>query len=145
MCAASGVSGCSARGKWANNTAAVKEQHGASDGQSGSEPRTRIIYRTPERQAGAAPSAEAADSGEAVLQAQTVSPAKAAAMSAAYSYPPGQTGGGRSSPPVETLTVEQEERITQRVLEDINYNRMADEVLDRVERRLRAERRKFGR
>ena len=50
-----------------------------------------------------------------------------------------------SSPMDTPLTREQENRITERVLEDLNYNRMAAEVLERVERRLRAERRKFGR
>ena len=122
------------------------EQTGAAGGGRGSRqgqaPVPPMIHRKAERPAAAQETA-GADSGEAVLQAQTVSPAKAAAMTAAFSYPPGQTG--RSAPGPETLTAEQEERITQRVLEDINYNRMADEVLDRVERRLRAERRKFGR
>ena len=122
------------------------EQAGAAGGGRGSRqgqaPAPPMIHRKAERPAAAQETA-GADSGEAVLQAQTVSPAKAAAMNAAFSYPPGQTG--MSAPGPETLTAEQEERITQRVLEDINYNRMADEVLDRVERRLRAERRKFGR
>ena len=106
---------------------------------------TGMIHRQPERQSNPVLPATAGDSGEAVLQAQTVRPSGgAAAMNAAYSYPP----GGRGVPargPEETLTKDEEDRITRRVLEDINYNRMADEVLDRVERRLRAERRKFGR
>ena len=108
-------------------------------------PQTRIIYRSPERRAEPPSQGTTGEtSGEAVLQAQTVGAARAAAMNAAYSYPP---GGTEKKPglPAEELTAEQEERITQRLLEDINYNRMASEVLDRVERRLRAERRKFGR
>lgn len=106
---------------------------------------TKIIHRQAEHRADPVPPGVAGDSGEAVLQAQTVRPSGgAAAMNAAYSYTP----GGRGAPargPEETLTKDEEDRITRRVLEDINYSRMADEVLDRVERRLRAERRKFGR
>ena len=105
---------------------------------------TPIIHRRPEHPAPAqGPAGE--DSGEAVLKAQTVSPAQAASLNAAYSYPPGSGTGRDPARPAAELTREQEERITQRVLEDINYNRMASEVLERVERRLRAERRKFGR
>lgn len=108
----------------------------------------RIIYRYPESRLDSTSQKETGESsGEEVLRAQTVSPARAAAMNQAYSYPPvSSNSGGRSSKmTAEPLTREQEDRITQRVLEDINYNRMASEVLDRVERRLRAERRKFGR
>lgn len=104
----------------------------------------KMIYRRPEHPA-PAQGESGGDNGEAVLRAQTVSPARVAAMNAAYSYPPGSNTGSNPTPPVEELTAEQEERITKRVLEDINYSRMASEVLDRVERRLRAERRKFGR
>ena len=83
-------------------------------------------------------------SGEEVLRAQTVQPARPAAVSGAYAYPDGAAKPANS--PMDTpLTREQENRITERVLEDLNYNRMAAEVLERVERRLRAERRKFGR
>ena len=42
------------------------------------------------------------------------------------------------------LTREQEAQIAERVLDEINYNRLTEELLVRVERRLRAERRKFG-
>ena len=112
----------------------------------GHEAAPRIIYRMPERPAAAAPTSEGGESeGEAVLQAQTISPARAAAMNAIGSYPPGQTADHIHSPVSEPLSREQEDQITRRVLEDINYNRMASEVLDRVERRLRTERRKFGR
>lgn len=114
---------------------------------SGVQAAPQIIYRSPERRSDSPSRSETGESsGEAILQAQTVSPAKAAAMNAAYSYPPGGQGSGNpAASAMGPLTREQEERITQRVLEDINYNRMASEVLDRVERRLRAERRKFGR
>lgn len=114
---------------------------------SGVQAAPQIIYRNPERRSDSPSRSETGESsGEAILQAQTVSPAKAAAMNAAYSYPPGGQGSGNpAASAMGPLTREQEERITQRVLEDINYNRMASEVLDRVERRLRAERRKFGR
>lgn len=114
---------------------------------SGVQAAPQIIYRSPERRSDSPSRSDTGESsGEAILQAQTVSPAKAAAMNAAYSYPPGGQGSGNpAASAMGPLTREQEERITQRVLEDINYNRMASEVLDRVERRLRAERRKFGR
>lgn len=127
--------------------AARLQDTSARSGQSGpsrAQDIPKMIYRRPEHPA-PAQGESSADSGEAVLQAQTVSPARVAAMNAAYSYPPGGNTGRNPAPPVEELTREQEERITQRVLEDINYNRMASEVLDRVERRLRTERRKFGR
>ena len=82
-------------------------------------------------------------SGEEILRAQSVSPARAAALNAVYSY-----GAEQPSPaaraPAEALSPEAEERIASQVLRELNYNRMAAEVLDRVERRLRTERRKFG-
>ena len=82
--------------------------------------------------------------GEAALRAQSVSPAQVAAWNEAFSYDAGRTA--RQTRDQETpLSREEEERVIQRVLKDLNYNRMADEVLDRVERRLRTERRKIGR
>ena len=108
-------------------------------------PRSSIIYRAPERRESALPAASGGESsGEEGLRAQTVQPARPAAVSGAYAYPDGAAKPANS--PMDTpLTREQENRITERVLEDLNYNRMAAEVLERVERRLRAERRKFGR
>ena len=103
----------------------------------------RVIHRKPVQpaEAGAKPSPEEG-SGEEILRAQSVPPAKAA-LNAAYSY-----GAEQSSPaaraPAEALSPEAEERIASQVLRELNYNRMAAEVLDRVERRLRTERRKFG-
>ena len=104
----------------------------------------RVIHRRPVQpaEAGTKPSPEEG-SGEEILRAQSVPPAKAAALNAAYSY-----GAEQSSPaaraPAEALSPEAEERIASQVLRELNYNRMAAEVLDRVERRLRTERRKFG-
>ncbi len=102
-----------------------------------------MIHRQPVRQSSTGKAERGGDSsGEEVLKAQTVSPAQAAALSTAYSYGVDPSRGGAAAAPI---TREQETRIAELVLEDLNYNRMAAEVLDRVERRLRAERRKFGR
>ena len=105
-----------------------------------------MIYRQPERRESTAPPAQAPQEleGEAALRAQSVSPAQVAAWNEAFSYDAGRTA--RQTRDQETpLSREEEERVVQRVLKDLNYNRMADEVLDRVERRLRTERRKIGR
>lgn len=103
-----------------------------------------VIYRRPVRQETSAPERRNAENGgEEILKAQTVTPAQEAAMNAAYSY--GVDASSHTGTPASPLTREQEERIAERILEDINYNRMAAEVLDRVERRLRVERRKIGR
>ena len=101
-----------------------------------------MIYRAPERRpdAGARPEES---SGEEILRAQSVTPARAAALNAAYSYGTEQSSRAERAP-AEVLSPEAEERIASQVLREINYNRMAAEVLDRVERRLRTERRKFG-
>ena len=104
----------------------------------------RVIHRKSSRPADRREKPSAGESGgEDVLRAQAISPAKAAALNAAYSY-----GAEQPSPaervPAEVLSPEAEERIASQVLRELNYNRMAAEVLDRVERRLRTERRKFG-
>ena len=105
--------------------------------------RAAVIHRQPVRQSSTGKAERGGNSsGEEVLKAQTVSPAQAAALGAAYSYGVDPPRGGAAAAPI---TREQETRIAELVLEDLNYNRMAAEVLDRVERRLRAERRKFGR
>ena len=81
--------------------------------------------------------------GEAALRAQTVNASYAAAMNAAYSVADRSAAPGSRA--AEALSPAQEEQVVRQVLENINYNRMANEVLDRVERRLRTERRKIGR
>lgn len=107
--------------------------------------RAEVVYRQPQRQESQPPAAGQGGEleGEDVLKAQSVSPSRVAAMNAAYSYDARQGRSERAA--AETLSREQEEQIVRRVLEDFNYNRMAAEVLDRVERRLRTERRKVGR
>ena len=110
--------------------------------------RAEVVYRQPRRQESQPPAAGHGGEleGEDVLKAQSVSPSRVAAMNAAYSYDARQGRSERSErAAAETLSREQEEQIVRRVLEDFNYNRMAAEVLDRVERRLRTERRKVGR
>ena len=80
-------------------------------------------------------------SGEDVLRQQIVNPA--APLSAAFSYQAPAMPAAANTEPTE-LTREQEAQIAERVLDEINYNRLTEELLVRVERRLRAERRKFG-
>ena len=102
-----------------------------------------MIHRFPERREERTSERAGEESGEAVLRAQMETPAYSAlprAESAVGGAP--RFGGGVPEP---AISQEQEERIAARVLEEINYNRMAAEVLDRVERRLRTERRKIGR
>ena len=106
---------------------------------SGAEP--RIVYRSPAPQP-AAVQAVPEQSGEDVLRQQMVSPA-AAPLNAAFSYQAPAMPAAANTEPTE-LTREQEAQIAERVLEEINYNRLTEELLVRVERRLRAERRKFG-
>lgn len=107
-------------------------------------PGATVIHRRPQKpEVPAAPMPVEESSGEEVLKAQTVDAAQVAAMNAAFSYNAEPSGSHPAAAPV--ITPEQEERIAGRVLEELNYNRMAAEVLDRVERRLRAERRKIGR
>ena len=108
------------------------------------QPGATVIHRRPQKpEVPAAPMPVEESSGEEVLKAQTVDAAQVAAMNAAFSYGAEPSRPHSAAAPV--ITPEQEERIAGRVLEELNYNRMAAEVLDRVERRLRAERRKIGR
>ena len=108
------------------------------------QPGATVIHRRPQKpEVPAAPMPVEESSGEEVLKAQTVDAAQVAAMNAAFSYGAEPSRPHSAAAPV--ITPEQEERIAGRVLEELNYNRMAAEVLDRVERRLRAERRKTGR
>ena len=105
---------------------------------SGAEP--RIVYRSPAPQP-AAVQAVPEQSGEDVLRQQIVSPA--VPHNAAFSYQMPVEPAAANTEPIE-LTREQEAQIAERVLDEINYNRLTEELLVRVERRLRAERRKFG-
>lgn len=102
---------------------------------NGAEP--RIVYRSPAPQPAAVPE----QSGEDVLRQQIVSPA--VPHNAAFSYQMPAEPAAANTEPTE-LTREQEAQIAERVLDEINYNRLTEELLVRVERRLRAERRKFG-
>ena len=100
-----------------------------------------VVYRLPPRPQSAPQEKE--ESGEEVLRAQSVDAGYVSAMNAAYSY---QAPESRPRPETPgAISQETEERIIQQVLQDLNYNRMAAQVLDRVERRLRTERRKIGR
>ena len=100
-----------------------------------------VVYRLPPRPQSAPQ--EKGESGEEVLRAQSVDAGYVSAMNAAYSY---QAPESRPRPEAPgAISQETEERIIQQVLQDLNYNRMAAQVLDRVERRLRTERRKIGR
>lgn len=100
-----------------------------------------VVYRLPPRLP--APPQKEEETGEDVLRAQSVDPGYVSAMNAAYSY---QAPQSRPRPEIPgAISQEIEEQIVRQVLEDLNYNRMAAQVLDRVERRLRTERRKFGR
>ena len=100
-----------------------------------------VVYRLPPRPQSAPQEKE--ESGEEVLRAQSVDAGYVSAMNTAYSY---QTPESRPRPEAPgAISQETEERIIQQVLQDLNYNRMAAQVLDRVERRLRTERRKIGR
>lgn len=100
-----------------------------------------VVYRLPPRPQSAPQEKE--ESGEEVLRAQSVDAGYVSAMNAAYSH---QAPESQPRPEVPgAISQETEERIIQQVLQDLNYNRMAAQVLDRVERRLRTERRKIGR
>ena len=100
-----------------------------------------VVYRLPARPQSVPQEKE--ESGEEVLRAQSVDAGYVSAMNAAYSH---QAPESRPRPEVPgAISQETEERIIQQVLQDLNYNRMAAQVLERVERRLRTERRTFGR
>ncbi len=100
-----------------------------------------VVYRLPARPQSVPQEKE--ERGEEVLRAQSVDAGYVSAMNAAHSY---QAPESRPRPEVPgAISQETEERIVQQVLQDLNYNRMAAQVLERVERRLRTERRTFGR
>ena len=100
-----------------------------------------VVYRLPARPQSVPQEKE--ESGEEVLRAQSVDAGYVSAMNAAYSH---QAPESQPRPEVPgAISQETEERIVQQVLQDLNYNRMAAQVLERVERRLRTERRKIGR
>lgn len=117
----------------------VLPEEGRERERGGAAPPT-VVYRRPAREQVPSPAPE--DSGEEILKQQAVHTSPTAVTQTASSaFPAAQSVGAAAS----ELTREQEEQIAERVLGEINYNRLADELLDRVERRLRAERRKFGR
>lgn len=82
--------------------------------------------------------------GEAVLSAQAIAPEQARAMNRAFSYAaPAGAGTGAEAEPGALV----EQRVQQTAgpgVQEVNYNRLTEEILVRIERRLRAERRKFG-
>lgn len=108
-----------------------------------------IVYRNPAKPAAQADTSGAGVQpasvpgeleGEAVFQAQTLPEGQLRALERAYSYqapgsapdaaPEGGTAAESTAPPKAEAS--------------INYNRLTEEILVRLERRLRAERRKFG-
>lgn len=103
-----------------------------------------IVYRSPARPASpaqpqaASPVAPGQLEGEDVFRAQTVSDGQVRAMEQAFSY---QAPGNRRE---ESERSGFESAYAPRAEESINYNRLTEEILVRLERRLRAERRKFG-
>ena len=108
---------------------------------SSGEGRPAMIFRTPAPpEARTAPAPE--QEGESVLAAQTIAPEQARAVSRAFSYTSPASAGSTEPPP--EVPAEQRSQTTGLAAEDINYNRLTEELLVRIERRLRAERRKFG-
>lgn len=103
-----------------------------------------ILYRTPARPAAtpgtppASPAAAGQLEGEEVFRAQTVSGGQVRRMEQAFSY---QAPGSRKEECGQSAA---DSPSPSRVEEQINYNRLTEEILVRLERRLRAERRKFG-
>lgn len=101
-----------------------------------------MIFRSP-APAAVQDSAPREQEGEAVLAAQTVPPEQARAMNRAFSYSaPAGTGRGAGAEP-EAL-FEQRVQTAGPDAQEVNYNRLTEEIMVRIERRLRAERRKFG-
>ena len=108
------------------------------------EDRPVIVYRSPARPASpagqppAAPAVPGQLEGEDVFRAQTVSSGQVRAMEQAFSY---QAPGSRREKGGQSVA---ESAYAPRAEKQINYNRLTEEILIRLERRLRAERRKFG-
>lgn len=108
------------------------------------EDRPVIVYRSPARPVSpaqpqaASPAVPGQLEGEDVFRAQTVSDGQVRAMEQAFSY---RAPGNRRE---ESERSGFESAYAPRAEESINYNRLTEEILVRLERRLRAERRKFG-
>ncbi|USF27034.1 hypothetical protein N510_001968 [Firmicutes bacterium ASF500] len=103
-----------------------------------------IVYRSPARpgslagEPASAPALPGQVEGEDVFRAQTVTPGQARALGQAFSYEaPERRREERGQLPADGVP-------PLRAEESINYNRLTEEILVRLERRLRAERRKFG-
>ena len=101
-----------------------------------------MIFRSP-APAAAQGSAPREQEGEAVLTAQAVPPEQVRAMNRAFSYasPVNIENSAEAAP--DTL-FEQRVRTDGQGEQAVNYNRLTEEIMVRIERRLRAERRKFG-
>jgi len=110
-----------------------------SGGKSPGEDGPAIVYRSPAPAAARAPKAQ---EGEAVLAAQTVGPDRMKSANRAFSYPDPGGGWGAGAKPAGPAG--QEGRMLGQAAGSINYDRLTEEILVRIERRLRAERRKFG-
>lgn len=81
--------------------------------------------------------------GEDILAAQAIPAEQAGTMNRAFSYSaPTGTGGDVELAP--GVLFEQRAQTAGQGEQEVNYNRLAEEILIRIERRLRAERRKFG-
>ena len=101
-----------------------------------------MIFRSPAPAAAQRAPAQERE-GEAVLAAQAVPPERARAMNRAFSYsaPEAAKSGMEAAPDV---LFEQRVQTSGQGEREVNYNRLTEEILVRLERRLRAERRKFG-
>ncbi len=101
-----------------------------------------MIFRSP-APAAAQGSAPQEQEGEAVLAAQAIPPEQVRAMNRAFSYasPVNPENSAEAAP--DTL-FEQRVRTDGQGEQAVNYNRLTEEIMVRIERRLRAERRKFG-
>lgn len=101
-----------------------------------------MIFRSPAPAAAQRAPAQERE-GEAVLAAQAVPPERARAMNRAFSYSaPEATKSGMEAAP--DVLFEQRVQTSGQGEREVNYNRLTEEILVRLERRLRAERRKFG-
>lgn len=122
----------------------ASEGHPSAGAPGRTEGSQAIVYRSharpvsPAQPQTASPAAPGQMEGEDVFRAQTVSDGQVRAMEQAFSY---QAPGNRRE---ESERSGFESAYAPRVEEPINYNRLTEEILVRLERRLRAERRKFG-
>ena len=101
-----------------------------------------MIFRSP-APAAAQDSVPREQEGEAVLAAQAAPPEQVRAMNRAFSYasPVNPENSVEAAP--DTL-FEQRVRTDGQGEQAVNYNQLTEEIMVRIERRLRAERRKFG-